>query len=83
MKLIFIYYTVHFSGCRWKEMAKRKDQVVTSLRVDPELWKEAKIEAIRRGTTLASLIDKAMRKELKENRADAASDKDSSPVHKA
>ena len=63
-------------------MVKKKDQVVTSLRVDPELWKEAKIESIRRGTTLTSLIDKAMRKELKENRADAASDKDSSPVQR-
>jgi len=29
------------------------------------LWKEAKIEAIRRGMTLAEIVDEALRKELK------------------
>lgn len=43
----------------------KKRQIVTSLRVDPELWKEAKIEAIRRGITLAEIVDQALRKELK------------------
>lgn len=46
-------------------MSKKKKQIVTSLRVDPRLWKEAKIQAIRRGVTLAEIVDEALRKELK------------------
>jgi hypothetical protein len=45
-------------------MAKTKSYVVTSLRVDGDLWKDAKIEAIKQGETLASLIDRALRKEI-------------------
>jgi len=45
-----------------------KDRIVTSVRIDAALWKEAKIEAIRRGTTLASLLDKAIRNELRRNK---------------
>lgn len=39
-------------------------QVVTSIRVDEELWKEAKIYAIRKGLTLAELLDQLIRNEL-------------------
>lgn len=42
-----------------------KKEIVTSLRVDVELWKEAKIEAIKRGVTLGKIVDKALRCELK------------------
>jgi hypothetical protein len=37
----------------------------TSINVDPELWKLAKIEAIKRSTTVTDLVDMALRKELK------------------
>jgi len=49
-------------------MGGKDKQLVTSLRVDPELWREAKIEAIKRGTTLANLIDKALRSEIDKKR---------------
>jgi predicted HicB family RNase H-like nuclease len=36
----------------------------TSIKIDQELWKEAKIEAIRRGVELSELVEKALRKEI-------------------
>ena len=42
-----------------------KKQLVTSLRVDPELWKEAKIQAIRHDLTLADVVDVAIRDWIK------------------
>jgi hypothetical protein len=36
----------------------------TSIKIDPELWKEAKIEAIRRETDVSELVEGALRKEL-------------------
>jgi len=59
-------------------MSKRKNRVVTSLRVDPNLWKEAKIEAIKRGTTLASLLEKAIRNEVRKNKEEAIDRQNSS-----
>ncbi len=41
------------------------ERKVTSLKVDPELWKQAKKLAIDRGTSLAELIEELIRKELK------------------
>ncbi len=38
-----------------------KEQVVTSLKVDPELWKKAKMEALKRDITLGHLVDEAVR----------------------
>jgi len=48
-------------------MRKKEDgkQIVTSLRVKPELWKLAKIEAVKRGITLADVVELSLRKELK------------------
>jgi predicted HicB family RNase H-like nuclease len=40
-------------------------EIVTSLRVNPELWKLAKIEAIKQGITLAELVDRSLKRELK------------------
>lgn len=37
-----------------------KKQFVTSLRVDPDLWKEAKVQAIRNDMTLADLVEEAI-----------------------
>jgi predicted DNA-binding ribbon-helix-helix protein len=39
-------------------------RVVTSIRVDDELWKEAKIYAIRKGITLTELIEGLLKDEL-------------------
>ena len=42
--------------------------VVTSFRVDAELWKKARIYAIENGLTMKKLIETLLRTELKENR---------------
>jgi hypothetical protein len=34
-----------------------KKQLVTSLRIDPEIWKEAKVQAIRNDITLTQLVE--------------------------
>lgn len=41
------------------------ERKVTSLKVDPELWKQAKKFAIDRGISLAELIEELIKKELK------------------
>ena len=41
-------------------------QKVTSLRVDEELWKRAKIYSIQKGVTLSELVESLIRKELGE-----------------
>lgn len=38
-----------------------KEQTITSLRVDPELWKEAKMLAIKNDMTLADLVNEAVK----------------------
>ena len=38
-----------------------KEQIVTSLKVDPQLWKQAKITALQCDITLGELIDQAVR----------------------
>jgi hypothetical protein len=38
-----------------------KDQIVTSLKVSPVLWKQAKIAALECDITLGELIDQAVR----------------------
>jgi hypothetical protein len=42
-----------------------KKQTVTSLRVDPDLWKEARVQAIRNDMTLADVVDVALREWIK------------------
>ena len=42
----------------------RKD-IVTSFRVDGDLWKEAKIHAIKEGMTMKELIEALLKRELK------------------
>jgi hypothetical protein len=37
-----------------------KKQFVTSLRVDSDLWKEAKVQAIRHDITLTELVEEAL-----------------------
>lgn len=40
------------------------ERKVTSLKVDPELWKQAKKLAIDRGISLAELIENLLKREL-------------------
>lgn len=42
-------------------MSKKKKQTITSLRVDPDVWKQAKIEAIKHDLSLADLVDEAIK----------------------
>jgi len=41
--------------------AKKK---VTSLKIDPELWKQAKVYCAENSTTLSELMEDLLRKEL-------------------
>ena len=46
---------------------KTKDNIErkpTSIKIDPELWKEAKIEAIKQKMHLSELVERAVKKEL-------------------
>ena len=44
-------------------MAEKKREV-TSIKVDPELWKEVKIQAIREEIEVSEFMDRAIRHEL-------------------
>ncbi|MCV0398365.1 MAG: hypothetical protein K5785_00055 [Nitrosarchaeum sp.] len=41
--------------------------IVTSIKIDEELWKQAKIEAIKRGITAAEFLNNAIKNELEIN----------------
>ena len=41
-----------------------KKRESTSIKIDPELWKEVKIEAIKRDIDVSELVELALRKEL-------------------
>ena len=48
-----------------KEKAKDKiERKPTSIKIDPELWEEAKIAAIKQKMLLSELVERAVRKEL-------------------
>jgi predicted HicB family RNase H-like nuclease len=48
-----------------KEKAKDKiERKPTSIKIDPKLWEEAKIEAIKQQMHLSELVERAVRKEL-------------------
>ncbi|KAA2283863.1 hypothetical protein [Candidatus Nitrosocosmicus sp. SS] len=42
-----------------------RGRIPTSIKIDPDLWKEAKIEAITRNMDLSEMVEGALRKELK------------------
>lgn len=46
-----------------KEKSK-SERVTTSFKSDPELWKEVKIESIRRDIEVSDFVEIALRKEL-------------------
>ncbi len=39
---------------------EEKKQLVTSLRIDPEIWKEAKVAAIQNDKTLTQFVEEAI-----------------------
>lgn len=40
----------------------------TSIKIDPELWKDAKIEAIREDMELSEMVERALRDYLKKGK---------------
>ena len=46
-----------------EQMVKRE---VTSMKVNPDLWREAKIQAIREGITLGDFLDEALEMRLRD-----------------
>jgi hypothetical protein len=42
-----------------------KGRIPTSIKIDPDLWKEAKIEAITQNMDLSEIVENALRKELR------------------
>lgn len=57
--IIYYYNTIYIMK---DDNAKR---VTTSIKIDPEIWKEAKIEAIQREMDLSELVEGALKKELR------------------
>ena len=39
---------------------EEKKQLITSMRIDSDLWKEAKVQAIRHDITLTELVEEAI-----------------------
>lgn len=54
-------------------MSKKK-QLVTSLRVNPDLWKEAKVQAIMLDLSLAEVIDEALREWIEKKNKEGKKD---------
>jgi predicted HicB family RNase H-like nuclease len=52
-----------------------KKQLVTSLRVDSDLWKEAKVQAIRHDITLTELVEEALTLWMQEKMAESQTQK--------
>lgn len=48
-------------------MTTKIERVATSIKIDPILWKKAKIEAIKKDLELSELVEKAIRDWIKEN----------------
>ena len=47
-----------------EEAEEKGEKKATSIKVDPELWKEAKIESIKLGIELSEMVENALKKEL-------------------
>lgn len=47
---------------------ERVKEIVTSFRINENLWKEARIYAIENGMSMKDLIENVLKTELKENR---------------
>jgi len=47
---------------------KQEKRTATSIKIKPEIWKEAKIEAIRQGKTVSELMEEAIDAHIKKYR---------------
>lgn len=47
---------------------KTVEREATSIKVKPELWREAKIEAIKHGKTVSELVEEAIEEWIKERK---------------
>jgi hypothetical protein len=47
------------------EILEKPKKEATSIKIDPVLWKEAKIEAIKHDMELGELVEQSLRKEIK------------------
>jgi len=52
----------------------KKNQMVTSLRVDPELWKRAKVQAVIHDMTLADVIEEALKEWIKKKQEEESNE---------
>ncbi len=55
-------------------MSEIKKDTVTSLRVNPKLWKEARVEAIKHDITLSDLVEEAITEWIKKKHAEEGSE---------
>ena len=49
-------------------------EIVTSIRIDKDLWKKAKILAIEEGTTLKELLERLLKEEIKKGSKNGSHD---------
>lgn len=61
---ILLYHQNYILYVTEKEVDKR-GRVPTSIKIDPDLWKQAKIEAITHNMELSDMVENALRKELR------------------
>lgn len=57
-----------------------KEQIVTSLKVDPALWKQARIAALKCDITLGELVDQAIREWIKNREKKELSDEEAKKI---
>jgi predicted HicB family RNase H-like nuclease len=50
-----------------EEEGEEIERVTTSLKINPKLWKKAKMEALERGMKLYELVENALKKEIRES----------------
>jgi predicted HicB family RNase H-like nuclease len=48
--------------------ARNIERETTSIKIRPELWKDAKIEAIKRGKTVSELVEEAIESWVKQRK---------------
>lgn len=46
-------------------VTKKEERTATSIKIKPNVWKEAKIEAIKQGITVSELVEEAIEQWIK------------------
>jgi hypothetical protein len=47
-------------------MADKSKRISTTIKIDPDVLKKAKIHALQNDTTLSELVERSLKKEMKE-----------------